>query len=510
MTEGMTETAPMLALRGICKSFGAVRANWEVDLTLHRGDILGLLGENGAGKTTLMNVLFGTYSADAGQIEIDGEAVTINDSAAAIAHGIGMVHQHFHLVAHHGVLENLMVGQKGRYGMLDRAHAIERLAWIGEEYELRLAPETPAGALTIGEQQRLEIIKALYRGARILILDEPTAVLTPQEADGLFKAMRALADKGMGVIFISHKLFEVREITNRIMIMRHGVVTTTLDNTPDLTDRQLGELMCGHELTPPEKPAVAVGRVLLGLSNISAGGTPDRPVLKDISLEVRAGEILGLAGVSGNGQSELAEVISGVLPPHEGAIEIDGERLHRPSVREITARGVGRVPEDRMGTGLVTTLPLSDNMVLPRIDRPPFSRHGIIDHRAIREFVTKQVERYGIQTAAIDVRTGTLSGGNLQKALLARELAWDPLVLLVAQPTRGIDVGATEFVHRQFLDLRARGRGLLVISEDLEELFTLADRIAVIYEGRIMGIIPAAEATTRNVGLLMAGYREAA
>ncbi len=504
----MNETTPILALRGICKSFGAVHANRDVDLTLHKGDILGLLGENGAGKTTLMNILFGTYAADAGRIEVDGTPVTIDDSAAAIDCGIGMVHQHFHLVPSHNVIENLMVGQKGKYGLLDRAGAEARLAKIAEEYDLKLAPNALVGGLTVGEQQRLEIIKALFRGARILILDEPTAVLTPQETEGLFKAMRALTERGLGVIFISHKLFEVREITNRMMIMRQGAVTATLDNTPELTDRQLGELMCGHELTPPEKPAVEVGRVLLRLSNITAGGTPERPVLKDVSLEVRAGEILGLAGVSGNGQSQLAEVISGVLPPHGGQIEIDGEVLDRPSVKAVKARGIGRVPEDRMGTGLVTTLPLSDSMVLPRIDQPPFSRYGLVNRAAIRDFVKEQVERFQIKTAGVDVRTGTLSGGNLQKVLLARELAWDPLVLLVAQPTRGIDVGAGEFVHRQFLDLRARGRGLLVISEDLEELFTLSDRIAVIFEGRIMGIVPAAEATAQNVGLLMAGFQE--
>ncbi len=504
----MNADPPILAMRGICKSFGAVRANRDVDLTLNKGDILGLLGENGAGKTTLMNILFGTYAADAGRIEVDGRAVEIADSAAAIACGVGMVHQHFHLVANHSVIENLMVGQKGRHGLLNRAEAIARLERIGAEYGLKLAPDTLVGALTIGEQQKLEIVKALFRGARILILDEPTAVLTPQEAEGLFKAMRALADKGMGVIFISHKLFEVRAITKRMMIMRQGAVTATLDNTPELTDRQLGELMCGHELTPPEKPAVELGRVLLRLSNISAGGTPERPLLKDISLELRAGEILGLAGVSGNGQSQLAEVISGVLPPHAGTLEIDGQVIDRPGVRAVTARGLGRVPEDRMGTGLVTGLPLSDSMILPRVDQAPFSRFGMLNRTAIRDFVAEQIARFQIKAAGVEVRTGTLSGGNLQKALLARELAWDPLVLLVAQPTRGIDVGAGEFVHRQFLDMRARGRALLVISEDLEELFTLSDRIAVIYEGRIVGILPAAEANARNVGLLMAGFRE--
>ncbi|MEE8123041.1 MAG: ABC transporter ATP-binding protein [Alphaproteobacteria bacterium] len=504
----MTETQPLLAMRGVSKSFGAVQANDKVDLTLHRGDILGLLGENGAGKTTLMNVLFGAYAADAGTIEIDGEPVAIHNSADAIAFGVGMVHQHFHLVPRHSVIENIMVGQKGRGGLLDRAAAEARLAEIGREYDLNLAPDTLVGDLTIGEQQRLEIIKALFRGARILILDEPTAVLTPQETEGLFRAVRALADKDMGVIFISHKLYEVREITKGVMIMRHGVVTATLDNSPDLTDRQLGELMCGHELTPPTKPPSERGRVLLSLEGIRAGGTEDRPVLKDVSLNVHAGEIVGIAGVSGNGQRELADLISGVLQHFAGRFEIDGRVIERPSVKQIKEAGIGRVPEDRMGIGLITTLPLSDSMVLPRINGAPFSRYGVLSRGAIRKFVTEQIERFSINTAGVDVRTGTLSGGNLQKALLARELAWDPLVLLVAQPTRGIDIGATEFVHRQFLDLRARGRGLLVISEDLEELFTLSDRIAVIYEGRIMAVLPVAEATAQRVGLLMAGYQE--
>ncbi len=506
----MTGTAPLLAMRGICKSFGPVQANDKVDLTLQRGDILGLLGENGAGKTTLMNVLFGAYAPDAGRIEIDGRPARIHDSADAIALGIGMVHQHFHLVPALSVIENLMVGQRGRFGFLNRKGAEARLAEIGQEYGLRLAPDAPVAGLTIGEQQRLEIVKALFRGARILILDEPTAVLTPQETEGLFRAIRALAERDMGVIFISHKLYEVREITKRVMIMRHGVVTATLDNSPDLTDRRLGELMCGHELTPPEKPPSLRGKPLLRLENVTAGGSPERPVLKDLSLVVHGGEILGLAGVSGNGQRELADLVSGLLQPHSGRMEINGETLDRPSVRRVKELGLGRVPEDRIGTGLVTGLPLSDSMVLPRVGDPPFSRAGILNRSAIRAFVAEQVQRFSIRTAGVEARTGTLSGGNLQKALIARELAWDPLVLLAAQPTRGIDVGATEFVHRRFLELRSRGRGLLVISEDLEELFTLSDHIAVIYEGRIMDVLPAAEATAQKVGLLMAGYREAA
>ncbi|NQU68910.1 MAG: ABC transporter ATP-binding protein [Rhodospirillales bacterium] len=483
--------APSLSMRGISKSFGPVQANKNVDLTLHAGDILGLLGENGAGKTTLMNILFGAYSADEGSIEIYGEQVAIHNSAVAIAHGVGMVHQHFHLVLRHTVLENLMVGLPGKNGLLDKATALNRLHEIGRQYHLHLDPDVIVGDLTIGEQQRLEIIKVLFRGARILILDEPTAALTPQETEGLFDALRAMVEKGLSIIFISHKLYEVRTITNHIMVMRQGEVTAKLENTPDVSERQIAELMCGHELVKPVKPQVTPGRALLGIANLSS--TSDGRVgLKDINLSVHAGEIVGIAGVSGNGQRELADVIAGVLAPSAGSLEIDGAPVCEFSPANMQAQGIGRVPEDRMGTGLLTTLALCDNMVLPRISAAPFSRYGVLDRQAIRDFAEEQIEKFSIKAEDADVRAGTLSGGNLQKVLLARELAWDPLVMLAAQPTRGLDVGAAQFVHNLFLELRSRERGVLLISEDLEEIFTLSDRIAVMYEGRIMAILPIA------------------
>lgn len=505
----MSAPTPLLAMRGIGKRFGAVQANRDVELTLQPGDILGLLGENGAGKTTLMNILFGAYSPDEGRIEIEGQPVEIHNSAAAIAHGIGMVHQHFHLVPRHTVLENLLVGRKGRRGLLDKAAARARLDEIGRHFQLVLDPDRLVGDLTIGEQQRLEIIKALFSGARILILDEPTAALTPQEADGLFDALRAMAAEGMGVIFISHKLYEVRAITSHVMVMRLGEVVANLENAPEVSQAHLAELMCGHELTPPVKPEKQPGRPLLRLRD-AATEVRGRTNLADITLDIRAGEILGIAGVSGNGQRELAEVVAGMLPLSAGSLEIDGVAVPHPSANVMQALGVGRIPEDRMGTGLITSLPLSDSMVLPRIGEAPFSRHGILDHRAIRAFVEEQIERFGIKADGPDIRAGTLSGGNLQKALLARELAWDPLVLLAAQPTRGLDVGAARFVHELFLDMRARDRAVLLISEDLEEIFTLSDRIAVMYEGRIIGTLPIAEADVRKVGLMMAGLEDAA
>ncbi|MFH1981857.1 MAG: ABC transporter ATP-binding protein [Pseudomonadota bacterium] len=499
----------LLEMRGISKRFGDVLANDAVDLTLNAGDILGLLGENGAGKTTLMNILFGAYDADAGSIRIDGRAATIRNSADALACGVGMVHQHYHLVGRHNVIENLMVGQSAPRWWLDRTGVRRRMVEIRDRYGLWLDPSAMAGELTVGEQQRLEIIKALIRGARILILDEPTAALTPQETEGLFKALRAMAGNRMGVIFISHKLNEICALTSHIVILRQGRVTTTLVNDACTNKQQLAALMCGREITPPEKPAVTTGAPLLVLKGVTTAGARRRR-LKDVSITVHAGEILGIAGVSGNGQKALADVIAGVTVPAEGTLTVGGAPVLRASPRDMQARRVGRIPEDRMGTGLITTLPLSSSMVLSRIRERAFSRLGILKPAAIRRFATRQIRDFGITAAGAAVRTGTLSGGNLQKALLARELAWDPLVLLAAQPTRGLDVSAAQFVHRQFLDLRSRGRAVVLISEDLEELFLLSDRIAVMYEGRIMDTLPIAEATVGAVGLLMAGVREAA
>ena len=500
-------TAPLLSMRGIAKSFGAVAACRGVDLALAEGDILGLLGENGAGKTTLMNILFGTYAADAGVIAIDGNTVAIRDSADALKLGIGMVHQHFHLVPKHTVLENLLVGRPGRSGALTRRKVIDALAALGRDFHINLDPAAPVARLSLGEQQRVEIAKALIRGARILILDEPTATLTPREAQGLFRALKAMTAKGIGVIFISHKLGEVLELTNRIAVMRHGELVAERSNDGALSKGELARLMCGRELDPPLKPAVVPGPVLLDLARIGTGGK-GRVALKDVSLAVRAGEIVGIAGVSGNGQRELADLVAGVLRPEAGTIAVAGEMVLDPSPRRMQALKVGRVPEDRLSIGMISSLSLAESMALPWITRPPFSRNGVLDRGAIRRFAESQIQAFDIRTSGPEARTGALSGGNLQKALLARELAMNPRLLVAAQPTRGIDIGATEFVHRQLLDLRARGGGVLLISEDLEELFALSDRIAVLYAGRLMADLPIGAATVERVGLLMAGVEE--
>jgi simple sugar transport system ATP-binding protein len=478
-----------------------------VDLTLNAGDILGLLGENGAGKTTLMNILFGTYAADEGTIEIEGRPATIRSSADALRLGIGMVHQHFQLVPRHTVLENLLVGRAGPDGRLSRRTVLERLAGIGRDFHIELDPNATVADLSIGEQQRVEIAKSLVRGARILVLDEPTATLTPREAEGLFRALRAMTAKGMGVIFISHKLGEVLEVTNRIAVMRHGEVVADRDNDGTLRKGDLARMMCGRDLMPPVRPALMPGAPLLILDGVFTGGAVP---LDRVSLELRAGEIVGIAGVSGNGQRELADVVAGVLQPTAGILTVDGTRVEVADPRLMQKLRVGRVPEDRLTTGMIGALPLAESMALPWVGTAPFSRRGLLDRGAMRRFAEEQIARFDIRTSGPDARTGTLSGGNLQKALLAREMARDPLVLLAAQPTRGIDVGATEFIHGEFLKLRSRGGAVLLISEDLEELFQLSDRIAVMYRGRIVADLPVEEASVERVGLLMAGVEERA
>jgi simple sugar transport system ATP-binding protein len=340
----------------------------------------------------------------------------------------------------------------------------------------------------------------------VLILDEPTSVLTPQEADGLFAAIRTMAAQGVGVIFISHKLNEVRAITDRLVVMRQGAVVADVANNDTVTARRLAELMCGHTLTPPTRQAARLGPVLLSLQAVSTRRGPEHPVaLKGVSLNVRGGEILGIVGVAGNGQRELAEVIGGTLNASSGRIEVSGRIVTGTGARAMRDLGVAHVPEDRLGAGLLSTLPLADSLILARVGQAPFSRLGILNHGAARRFVAAQIEKFGIRAAGPEVRTGTLSGGNLQKALLARELAFEPLVLVAGQPTRGLDVAAREFVHGQLLELRARGRAVILISEDLEELFEIADRIAVMFEGRILDVMPVAEAEVARIGLLMAG-----
>ncbi|GLS19071.1 sugar ABC transporter [Labrys miyagiensis] len=500
----MNSTIPIVEMRGVSKRFGAVQANEAVDLAVRPGEIVGLLGENGAGKTTLMNILFGAYAADAGEIRIDGRPARIGNSADALAVGIGMVHQHFHLASRLTVMDNLLVGLPGRGGRLDRAGALVRLKEIASRFNLSLDPDRRVSSLAVGEQQRLEVIKALFRGARLLILDEPTAVLAPEEAEGLFKALRAMTADGLGIIFISHKLTEVRGLTDRCVVLRHGKVVAAIAEPARTSSAEMARLMCGHEIVPPERPSSEPGAVVLSLDKVSTAGHGGM-LLRDVSLSVREGEILGIAGVAGNGQRALADVVAGMLKPAGGRLEIGGVPVEPYGPRRVQEMGLGRIPEDRMTQGMVTSLPLADSMVLPRIGTAAFSARGLLKPGAITAFAEEQIRVFDIRCPGPMARAGSLSGGNLQKALLARELAFDPRVLIVAQPTRGLDIGAARFVHERFLDLRTRRCGLMVISEDLEELLTLSDRIAVLYEGRVAGVLLSKEASIQRLGLLMSG-----
>jgi simple sugar transport system ATP-binding protein len=497
---------PLLSLRGIVKRFGEVTALEGVDLDLATGETLGLLGENGAGKTTLMNIAFGLYRADAGDIAINGQPVNISSTMEAIAHGVGMVHQHAHVVARHTVLDNLMVGLPGIRGRLDRSGALRRLSEIASETGLELDPQRRVSELAIGERQRLEIIKVLFRQARILILDEPTSVLTPAEATGLFASIRTLTAQGVGVVFISHKLNEVRAITNRIVVMRRGTVVAEATNDGSHTNQVLARLMCGEE---PEriarKTASRQGDKLLEVERLRLKLERSAGKAAEVNLSVASGEIVGVAGVSGNGQVALAETVAGLRSPVSGTISIAGRRLVTSNPRQAQSLGLAYIPEDRIHAGLVGDLPVAENLVLSRFWQQPFARWGWLDRRRIQRFAQDRIAAYDIRPPDPRRNIGLLSGGNQQKAIVARETAFSPRVLIIAQPTRGLDVAATAFVHRELLRLRDDGCAILMISDDLDEGLAMSDRVVVMFEGSIALDLPSGEATVSRVALAMAG-----
>ncbi len=501
----METSVPLVLMKDIVKRFPGVVANAGITFEARAGEVHALLGENGAGKTTLMNILYGIYQPDEGEIYIRGHRVTIHSPRDALRLGIGMVHQHFMLVHPHTVAENVILGLDDVPFHHPTRVVREKLAEFSERYGLRVDPDAYIWQLSAGEQQRVEIIKALYRGAEVLILDEPTTMLTPQEARELFATMRRMAEEGRTVIFITHKLEEVMEVSDRVTVLRRGKVVGTL-NTRDTNERELARLMVGREVIfHLEKKPVTPGREVLRVENVSALNDKGVPALRNVSLTVREGEILGIAGVAGNGQRELVEAITGLRMVTEGHVFIDGVEVTNKSAREALLRGVAHVPEERMHMGMVPNMSIAENLILKGYDRAPFSRGLFLDRQAILSHANRIIREFQIAAPSPWTPAKLLSGGNIQRVILGRELSLNPRLLVASHPTYGLDVGATEYIRRLLLEQREQGMAILLVSEDLEEIFALSDRIAVMFGGRIMGILDAKEATVETVGAMMAG-----
>jgi len=492
-------------MEAITKRFPGVLANDQIDFAVRQGEIHALLGENGAGKTTLMKILTGLYQPDEGQIWIDGRAVAVRSPRDAIDLGLGMVHQHFMLVESHTVAENIILGMEVPRFALNLGRVEKKIAELASRYRLRVDPRAKIWQLSVGEQQRVEILKVLYRGARILVMDEPTAVLTPQEVKELFNTLRRMADEGHTVIFISHKLGEVMSIAHRITVLRRGRVADTV-LAGDTNREALARMMVGREvLFRLDKRESEPGDVVLEIDGLSALSDKGLTALRDVSLTLRQGEILGIAGVAGNGQRELVEAIVALRPVTEGRIFLAGEDITNCSPQEVIDKGVGYIPADRTGVGLVMNLSLAENLILRCYRDPPICNWFFLDGDVIAGRAEELMEAYDVMAPGIGTRTRLLSGGNLQKLILAREISSRPALMVASYPTRGLDVGATEAVRGLLLEQRQAGGAILLISEDLDELLTMSDRIAVLYEGQIMGVVAAEEASIEELGLMMAG-----
>ncbi len=500
-----TEAQVVLRLDQITKTFGALTANNAVSLALHKGEVIALLGENGAGKTTLMNILFGQYTADSGTVEVFGKPLPPGNPRAALEAGVGMVHQHFTLAENMTVLENVALGTQGLGAWrFDARAARARILALSSDFKLAVDPDARVGTLTVGERQRVEILKALYREARILILDEPTAVLTPQETDDLFETLRKAVALGLSIIFISHKLHEVMAISNRVVILRHGKVVH--EGPIGETDkRDLAARMVGSEVSAPKVEPGTPGPAMLSLKAVS---TPDRgaaPGLKALDLDLFAGQITGLAGVSGNGQAALADLIGGMQGPSAGALHLKGIAPQGWSPRTAVHAGIARIPEDRHKTGTIADFDLTENAILERYTDAPFSYKGWMYWRAAQDFARSVIERYDVRCPGPGTRIRLLSGGNMQKLILGRVLEGAPEIILANQPVRGLDIGAVNYVHSQLLAARDRGAAVLLISEDLDEIMALSDVIHVISEGRLSPPFARGTMSPTELGVWMAG-----
>jgi ABC-type uncharacterized transport system ATPase subunit len=494
-----------VVMQKIVKKFGSFCANDNVDFTLKKGEIHALLGENGAGKTTLMNILYGIYAADQGSIFINEKEVEITSPRVAMSYGIGMVHQHFMLVPNFTVAENIALGTKERFWL--KKSLVERdIAELSQKYGLKIDPMAKVANLSVGEQERVEIMKALYRKAEILILDEPTAVLTPQETEALFVVLRNLADNGVSIIIITHKLDEVMAITDRVTVLRLGKKVATVE-TKETTKRELAKMMVGHEVfLNIQKPKVEAGETILELNNVCAREN-DTEKLKNVSFSVRAGEIVGIAGVDGNGQSELARSIAGLFEITEGEILLSGEKINGTSVENIIKKGLSYIPEDRLKDGLIGDFSIEDNFIIQILNN--FTKHGLLQKKVIKKNAERLIKEYDVRSKGPTQQAKLLSGGNQQKLIFARELERSPKLLLAVQPTRGLDIGAIEYVWGRINEAKKNGVAVLLISTELDEILTLSDRILVMYEGKIVGEpIENRDVDIQKLGLLMAGVEQ--
>jgi simple sugar transport system ATP-binding protein len=506
---GAAVTEFAVEMRSITKQFTLVMANDDVTFEVEKGEIHALVGENGAGKSTLMNILYGLLHPDSGTMAVHGAEVRFSGPSEAIAHGIGMVHQHFMLIPPLTVAENVILGKEpSRGGFVDTAKANKIVSDLSNQYGLKVDPTAKVETLSVGIEQRIEIIKVLYRGADILILDEPTAVLIPQEVDELFEILRSLKNEGKTIIFITHKLQEVMAISDRVTVMRRGKVVGSVA-TQDTSKQEIANMMVGRQvLFQLERTEANPGEVVLTVEDLKALDNKDLPALKGISLNVRKGEILGIAGVEGNGQTELVEVLTGLRKAENGEVKISGTVVTNHTPRQIREQGTGHIPEDRHRRGLVLDYTVAQNMVLGIHYRPPYIRRmgfDVINFAPIKEKAQRLLQEFDIRPPDQDNPAGNLSGGNQQKVIVAREFDQDPVILIAAQPTRGIDVGSIEFIHQRLLQARDAGKAVLLVSADLEEILSISDRIAVMYEGEIVGILDREEATEERLGLMMTG-----